>query len=80
VASSPLNPYGIDDMIAMHLLQCDQCRKAIEGRPVGLGQKSGMCDDYWQLQTIRADVEGKANNIVAHTEYGDEVRRSHPLT
>ena len=72
--------FSIDDAIAMHLVDCDQCRRAIETlRPVGMGQKSGHCDAYWQLQLMRASYEGARNNIVAHTEYGDEAPKGGPL-
>ena len=70
----------LDDVIAMHLIDCDQCRKAsASGRPVALGQKSGHCDSYWQLQLMRAEYEGRANNIVAYTEFGDAARKGGPL-
>lgn len=70
----------IDDAIAMHLIDCDQCRKAIQTlTPVAIGEKSGHCDTYWQLQLMRAEYEGKINNIVAYTEHGDEARKSRPL-
>jgi hypothetical protein len=63
----------IDDAIQMHLVDCDQCRSAAErNRPVGLGGKSRQCSEYWHLQMLRADYEGSVNNIVAHTEFGDE--------
>jgi len=63
----------IDTAIQMHLVDCVQCRDATEkSRPVQLGQKSGHCNQYWQLQLMRADYEGAVNNIVAHTELGDE--------
>jgi hypothetical protein len=63
----------LDEAIAWHLVDCDQCRKVAEiARPVGLGMKSGHCDTYWALQLLRANFEGTVNNIVAHTEYGDE--------
>lgn len=65
----------IDDAINMHLVDCAQCRDATERRlPVKLGQKSGHCEVYWQMQLNRADYEGKINNIVAHTEHGDEAQ------
>lgn len=71
---------SIDDMIAMHLIDCDQCRESIQQlRPRGLGQKSGHCGTYWQLQLMRAQYEGEVNNIVAYTEYGDEARKGRPL-
>ena len=67
-------------MIAMHLVDCDRCRKATTaGRPVALGQKSGHCDAYWHLQLLRAKEEGLVNNIVAYTEYGDEARKGGSL-
>jgi hypothetical protein len=63
----------IDEVIRQHLIDCDQCRETTENsRPVKLGQWSGHCGTYWQLQLDRADYEGKVNNIVAHTELGDE--------
>lgn len=63
----------IDDAIQMHLVDCDQCRETTEqARPVGLGRRSGHCDGYRHLQMMRANHEGKINNIVAHTEFGDE--------
>lgn len=68
-----------DEMIGMHLIDCDQCRKASLARPVAIGQKSGHCDTYWQLQLMRAHHEGSANNIVAYTEFGDEARKGRPL-
>ena len=68
-----------DTLIQMHLLDCDQCRKAALGRPVGLGQKSGYCDAYWHLQLLKADEEGRVNNIVRFTEYGDEARHGRDL-
>lgn len=74
--SLKVGSFEIDDAIAMHLVDCDQCRKAIATlRPVGIGQKSGHCGDYWQLQLMRADYEGKQNNVVAYTEFGDEARK-----
>lgn len=69
----------IDEMIGMHLIDCDQCRKASLAKPVAIGQKSGHCDTYWQLQLMRAKREGSANNIVAYTEFGDEAQKGRPL-
>jgi hypothetical protein len=70
----------LDDVIAMHIIDCSQCREVSEhARPVALGQKSGHCDAYWQLQLMRAEFEGRANNIVAYTEYGDAARKGGPL-
>jgi hypothetical protein len=63
----------IDDAINMHLVDCVQCRDATERcNPIGLGQNSKHCAQYWHLQLLRARYEGKVNNIVAHTELGDE--------
>jgi hypothetical protein len=63
----------VDELIAEHLSECVQCREATErSKPRGLGQHSGHCGTYWQLQLSRAQYEGKINNVVAHTEYGDE--------
>ena len=63
----------IDDAINMHLVDCVQCRDASErDRPVRLGGKSRHCNEYWHLQMLRADYEGSVNNIVRHTEHGDE--------
>jgi len=63
----------IDDLIAMHLINCNQCSDAaVKDKPRRLGQKSSHCDTYWQLQIDRANYEGRVNNIVAHTEHGDE--------
>lgn len=70
---------GLDEVISMHLIDCDQCRKAIASKPVALGQKSGHCDTYWQLQLMRAEHEGRVNNIVAYTEFGDEARKGGSL-
>lgn len=71
---------SIDDVIAMHLIDCDQCRESIQHlKPLGLGQKSGHCATYWDLQLMRARYEGSVNNIVAYTEYGDEARKGRPL-
>jgi hypothetical protein len=65
--------FSIDEAIQFHLVDCSQCRAATErGRPVALGQVSGHCGTYWQLQLARAEYEGRQNNIVAYTEYGDE--------
>lgn len=75
-----LGTYTVDDAISMHLISCSQCRDFIErGRPVGLGGKSGHCGTYWQLQLMRADYEGKVNNITAYTEFGDEARKGGPI-
>ncbi len=72
--------FSIDDAIAMHLVDCDQCRKAIQTlSPVPMGGKSGHCDTYWELQLMRANYEGKVNNIVAYTEHGDEAGKGRPL-
>lgn len=74
-AARPLYIGGlsIDDLIAMHLVNCDQCREApFRDKKRRLGEKSSHCDTYWQLQLDRADYEGRVNNIVAHTEHGDE--------
>lgn len=63
----------VDDAIHMHLVDCNQCRDATErSGPVRMGQKSGHCGTYWHLQLLRANYEGSVNNIVAHTEHGDE--------
>jgi hypothetical protein len=57
----------------MHLVDCSQCRDATEhNKPVGLGGKSRLCSEYWHLQMMRANYEGAVNNVVAHTEHGDE--------
>lgn len=70
----------IEDQIIAHLESCSQCRRAIAtDRPRAIGQKSGHCETYWHLQLQHANAEGVANNIVAHTEYGDEAPRSRPL-
>lgn len=72
--------FSIDDAIAMHLVDCDQCRKAIQTlTPVPIGSKSGHCDAYWELQLMRAKYEGEVNNIVAFTELGDEAPKGRPL-
>lgn len=71
--------FSIDDAIQMHLVDCEQCRKASVSRPVAIGQKSGHCDQYWHMQLMRADMEGKVNNIVAHDEYGREARKVNRL-
>lgn len=73
--SLPLTIGGItiDDQIAMHLIECSTCRDTTErGGPVPIGAKSGLCSTYWHLQLMKANYEGKVNNIVAHTELGDE--------
>ena len=67
----------IDDAIQMHLIDCDQCRAAVNGRPLGniqppTGSRDKHCGQYWQLQLMRAEYEGKVNNIVSHTEDGWE--------
>lgn len=63
----------VDDAIAKHLIDCDQCREATQrARPIRLGEASGHCAGYWQLHLMRANHEGRVNNIVAHTELGDE--------
>lgn len=72
--------FSIDDAIAMHLVDCEQCRRAIETlKPRGLGQKTGLCDRYLQLQLMRADYEGMQNNVVARTEYGHEAPQGRRL-
>lgn len=64
---------NIDDVIAQHLIDCDKCREAARiGGPRKLGQRSRHCGTYWHLQLSRAKYEGRVNNIVAHTELGDE--------
>lgn len=64
---------SIDDLITLHLMNCNQCQDATEkSKPVRLGQKSGLCSQYWHMQLLRANYEGEVNNIVAHTELGDE--------
>jgi len=70
----------IDDLIALHLLNCDQCIEAarrsgpkrLGGTGDRLGQKTNLCDTYLQLQLDRANYEGRVNNVVARTEFGDE--------
>lgn len=70
----------LNDVIAMHLVDCVQCNNATRRqRPVALGQKSGHCDDYWQLQLMQAKHEGSVNNIVAYTEFGDSARKGGSL-
>jgi hypothetical protein len=72
--------FSIDEAIQMHLVDCDQCRRVtITAKPVAIGQKSGHCDTYWQLQLMRANYEGQRNNFVAHTEYGDEAPKGRDL-
>lgn len=64
---------SIDDLITLHLMDCNQCRDATEkAGPVKLGEKSRHCGTYWHLQLQRANYEGEVNNVVAHTELGDE--------
>jgi hypothetical protein len=75
-----IGSFSIDDAIAMHLVDCSQCHNAIVNlRPVSIGQKSGHCDTYWELQRMRAEYEGAVNNVVAYTEYGDEARKGGDL-
>lgn len=63
----------IDDLITMHLLNCTTCRDVSEkAGPVRLGEKSRHCSEYWHMQLLKANYEGNVNNIVAHTELGDE--------
>jgi len=65
----------IDQLIEEHLTECPQCRvTARHGAPRHLGQRSAHCGTYWQLQLDRASYEGKVNNVVAHTEHGDEAQ------
>jgi hypothetical protein len=70
--------FSIDDAIQMHLVDCNQCRDASEtGRPVPNirrpgGPRDKHCNTYWDLQIQRANYEGMVNNIVDHTELGDE--------
>lgn len=71
---------SLDEMIQMHLVDCDQCRHAvINDRPKGIGQRSTHCNTYWELHLMRAKAEGAANNIVAYTEFGDEAAKGRPL-
>lgn len=73
--SQPLIVGGvtIDDAIVMHLIDCDTCLAVTErSGPLRLGQKTALCTTYLHLQILRANYEGKVNNIVAHTELGDE--------
>lgn len=76
ISSNPVSlqvgSFSVDDAIAMHLVDCDQCREAVNRGPAKLGERSNHCDAYWQLQLMRAKFEGEVNNIVAHTELGDE--------
>lgn len=70
----------IDDAIQMHLVDCEQCRHATEHmKPKAVGQKTGLCDVYLHLQILRAQYEGRTNNIVSHTEYGDEAPKGRGL-
>jgi hypothetical protein len=65
--------FTIDEMIALHLEICTQCRDTAErAGPVRMGEHSRHCGTYWQLQLDRAMYEGRVNNIVAYTENGDE--------
>ena len=65
----------IDEVIEHHVVNCDQCRAAAtRGKPAKLGQHSMHCGQYWHLQLQRANYEGRANNVVAHTELGDEAK------
>lgn len=71
---------SLDDAISMHLVDCEQCRDAISNlKPRGIGQRTGLCDEYLQLQLLRAQHEGRINNIVAYTEHGDETQKGRPL-
>lgn len=71
-----IGSFDIDDVIRKHIIDCDQCREGIaRSRPVRLGEKSKHCDTYWDLQLRRAEYEGAVNNIVGHTEFGDEAPR-----
>lgn len=79
-AALGIDSSSIDDVIQMHLVDCVQCQHAITTlRPRAIGQKTGLCDQYLQLQLLRAQYEGKVNNIVAYTEYGDEAQKGRPL-
>lgn len=58
------------DILSLHLTLCSSCKP--DARPAGLGQRSALCDGYWQLVQRWADREGKVNNVVAHDEYGNQ--------
>jgi hypothetical protein len=70
---------SLSDVIQMHLVDCEQCRKAVLSGPVGIGQRSKHCADYWQLQLMQAQYEGRVNNVVAYTEHGDEAPKGGEL-
>lgn len=75
-----IGSFSIDDAIQMHLVDCVQCRDATEhAKPVGMGQRSGHCNTYWQLQLLRANYEGQVNHIVHWTEEGYEAPTGRPL-
>jgi hypothetical protein len=63
----------------MHLVDCDQCRAAINGGPVRFGQKTLLCDTYMHLQKMWADIEGRTGQIVHWTEKGAEAPTGRPL-
>jgi hypothetical protein len=65
----------LNDVLQAHLKQCARCSESLKRKPVGLGSKPALCSEWFRIIDEWADQEGKANNIVAHDEYGNEASK-----
>lgn len=64
---------SLSELISAHLAKCSHCQES--AKPVGLGQVTGLCSEYWSIIQDFADREGEVNNIVAMDEYGNPAPR-----
>lgn len=66
----------LNDAVRAHLEECSKCQEALQTKPVGLGQQTMFCSDYWRIFALYAEREGQINNIVGHDEFGNQAPRA----
>jgi hypothetical protein len=53
----------LDTLIQWHTEKCDVCQASIHGKPKGLGQRSSMCKEYFEIIAEFSQFEAQANAI-----------------
>jgi len=63
----------LNDVLTKHLNGCPICQDNLSRKPIpNMGGSRLVCSERLRLIQEWADAEGRANNIVAHDEYGNQ--------
>lgn len=46
----------LHETVQDHVRKCDQCRRAVEGKPKGFGEKSDMCPEYFRIHRMFSEA------------------------